>query len=122
MPVAYTKSEPKLLLDLYLEVNPSTFAINRKWKAPGVLSDLYRNSKKMLRQECTKAREAFSECAVVVEIRMKSGCDLDAPLKNVFDALQKSVIKDDKQIRRLVIDFDDDWEGAEYIAIEVKER
>lgn len=92
------------LLDLLLEINPSGFALNKRWGPGKQLSRAWFNDKKLLRQEMKQERRGYAKTEPVrAGLFFSSGCDIDAPLKAVFDAGQKAVYADDSQIEDAVL-------------------
>ena len=90
-------------VELELELRASEFAINRKWKAKGLLSQQHRENIKLLAAEIRTIASEHFEGPVRVAIGFQGAkCDVDAPVKALLDAIQKSkCISNDEQINDL---------------------
>lgn len=98
------------LLDLFLETNPSRFALNKRWGPGKQLNRSWFEDKKTLRQEMRDKRLGYAQEGQRIRagIFFSSGCDIDAPLKLVLDAAQTAVYADDKQVADMLVHVERD--------------
>lgn len=100
--------------------NAAELAINKKWLRQGVLNKAYRDLKRMLADDIRDegAETVLGDVQVTIEFA-GSQADIDAPIKATLDILQKAkVFRNDKQVRRLVVEITD-RDAAAWYAIEV---
>lgn len=93
-----------VILDIELEFNAARVALNKRWGDKGKrINAAWVQAKRDLAADF--ARDLLSrplDGPVRVGLFYSSSCDIDAPLKAVFDAMQRICYKDDEQIEELV--------------------
>lgn len=110
---------PATLLDLELELDPADMALNRKWADGGKrLSPVYRQLKRDLRDTFRLEKTHATSEPVFVNVEFGGNCDIDAPLKLLLDALEKSVVHNDSQVSDLRVAK----RPGEYLRVKVFEK
>lgn len=109
------------LLDIEIDMNCADIAINKKWLAGKVLNPVYRDMKAMLRADFLEARIRATTEPVAVELEFGAATDIDAPLKCIFDALEKSVLANDKQIEHLTVSVVRSEDAGKFLRVKVFE-